>query len=224
MLVVCRLCASEYSIGVAPRAASACDSCEDGSAGRERLVLRPEQPLRLRASGFDRGLPKARMRTRPRWRFRPGRLVALWRHPVLLGGLAACAMMSAVVARGALVSAVPQVAVLYEAAGLPVHIGGLVLREATSSLENPDGQPILVVQGRIENVSRSRLAVPSVSITLRGRKGEPVYGWSVPPARAELAAGEAAPFRGRLAAPPAGIVDVELALATGRQALASSAP
>ena len=225
MLVVCRVCASEYSIGASARQAGACRACDDAPVAAARIVCAPEQPLRLAPPGRERGLPPPQAGRRTRTS-RPviQRLRALCRSPIVLGGLAACAAMTAVVARAAIVTAVPQTAILYAAAGLPVHLGGVVLRETTSRLESQDGQPILIVQGRIENVTRGRVSLPHVAIVVRGRAGETLYRWQVAPARPDLGAGEATSFRGRLAAPPAGMNDVELALVQGGPRLASAAP
>lgn len=148
-------------------------------------------------------------------------MIAVLRAPAFLLTLGGAAVLSAVVARASIVTAIPQTAVLYRAAGLPVHLGGLAFREATSTIESQDGQPVLVVQGRIDNVARAHVRVPPVAITLRGRAGEAVYRWTVPAASVELAVGEGTTFRGRLAAPPGGAVDVELAFADRGQAVAS---
>lgn len=226
MLVVCRVCASEYAIG-ATRHASACTSCDDDHppAHHGRQAPRRDHP-----SWFPRGAASSGRSRERSASFRQGRaishrLAAICRAPAFLIALAALGATSAVAARTSIVGAIPETAILYAAAGLPVHLGGFSLREASSVVEAKDGGAVLVVQGRIENVGRSRAAPPPIAVTLRGANGERLYGWNVQPPGEALASGESAAFRGRLAAPPGGIADVELVLAPAKpERVASGGP
>lgn len=118
--------------------------------------------------------------------------------------------------RAAVVRALPRTAIVFERIGLPVNLVGLAFAEMSSTMASGDaGAPVLVVEGRIDNVARRDVDVPQLELTVRGEKDEVLYRWSVAPAEARLAAGQATQFRARLASPPPAGKRVHVTFRTG---------
>lgn len=101
------------------------------------------------------------------------------------------------------VRAMPQTASLFQAIGLPVNLRGLAFADITTTKEVNDGVPVLVVQGVISNVTRSRVDVPRLRFAMRDSHGIEVYTWTARPTSGSLGVGESLPFLTRLASPPA---------------------
>lgn len=159
----------------------------------------------------DAGAPKRRSLGRG-----TGRRQAGWRRPralrrALAGvrpaavaaavGAAVCGLM--VAERVAIVRAAPSLASLYAAVGLPVNVRGLAISGLKSVEEIEGGVPLLLVSGAVENVSGADLDVPRLRLAVTGGGDHELYAWTTVASRAKLAPGEAAPFRARLASPPA---------------------
>jgi predicted Zn finger-like uncharacterized protein len=101
------------------------------------------------------------------------------------------------------VRAMPQTASLFARIGLPVNLRGLVFAEITTTKELNEGVPVLIVQGVISNVTKNGVDVPRLRFAMRDSNGLEVYTWTARPTSGSLGAGEALPFRTRLASPPA---------------------
>ena len=112
-------------------------------------------------------------------------------HAVLLGW------------RSDVVRLMPQTASLYAAIGLPVNLRGLAFSDVTTASEMSEGVPVLLVKGRITNVTRQAHDVPRLRFAMRNTAGNEVYAWTSLPSRPQLAPGETEPFETRLASPPA---------------------
>ena len=97
----------------------------------------------------------------------------------------------------------PQTASLYAAIGLPVNLRGLAFSDVTTSSEMSEGVPVLLVKGRITNVTRQAHDVPRLRFAMRNTAGNEIYAWTSLPSRPQLAPGEIEPFETRLASPPA---------------------
>ena len=110
--------------------------------------------------------------------------------------------------RATVVRFVPQTASLFSAVGLPVNLRGLSLDDVKTSVEAHDGVTVLVVQGTIANLTRQPLEVPRLRFAVRNPAGYEVYAWTALPAEQVLAPGDRAPFRSRLASPPADAQDI----------------
>jgi len=132
--------------------------------------------------------------------FRPGLPTIIL---VLAGVLAALVHWRANVVR-----LLPQTGSLFSAVGLPVNIRGLSFDNVKTSVESHDGVPVLVVEGRVANLTRQPLEVPRLRFAVRNAAGYEVYAWTSLPAQAVLGAGDVEPFRSRLASPPADGQDV----------------
>jgi predicted Zn finger-like uncharacterized protein len=157
----------------------------DDAAERERDAW-----VRAMASGGAKHGPAMA----PRWR-------------AVAGSLAILAVLAAVGAavwgRAHLVRMVPATAALYAAVGLPVNLRGIEFRGVRSELVGGGAETFLIVEGEVANISGRDAPVPPIEIGLRGAEGQMLYTWSNDPPVPSLAAGDAVPFRARLAAPPA---------------------
>lgn len=163
--------------GFARKLAAEKASVERAAAKRRRLGLKPQRVTRL----VDLIRPA----------FGPAALV-----------LAIAMLAGAVIARDRVVAAVPDLAGLYRLAGLPVNLRGLEFVDVTTHRETENGQPVLVVEGQISNVSGRQRPVPAVRLALKGENEGEIYAWAMEPKARELAAGETVRFRTRLASPP----------------------
>ena len=110
--------------------------------------------------------------------------------------------------RATVVRFVPQTASLFSAVGLSVNLRGLSLDNIKTSLEAHEGVSVLVVEGTIANLTRQLLEVPRLRFAVRNASGYEVYAWTALPTEPVLAPGDRAPFRSRLASPPADAQDV----------------
>jgi hypothetical protein len=119
----------------------------------------------------------------------------------IIGGIVLVALP---VARPDLVlRALPRLAPVYAAAGLTVNLRGLAFERVTARFDDIGGGRFLAVEGILRNVAAEARDAPRLRVTLSDAKGRPVYFWTTGSGVKTLAAGETAPFRARLAAPPA---------------------
>lgn len=140
---------------------------------------------------------------------------------VVLGVLVAC-MAGAVYFREAVVRTVPDMAGLFAAIGLPVNLRGLEFRDITASIEFEAGQPVTVVEGRIENVTDVSLAVPRLRLAVRGGDGREVMSWAASATRPVVGPRESVPFRTRLTASVRDGSDIEVRFLAQRDARAGA--
>jgi predicted Zn finger-like uncharacterized protein len=110
--------------------------------------------------------------------------------------------------RATVVRFVPQTASLFSAVALPVNLRGLTLENVKTAVEAQQGVTVLVVDGTIANVTRQPLEVPRLRFAVRNAAGYEVYAWTSLPGEQVLAPGDRAPFRSRLASPPADAQDI----------------
>jgi predicted Zn finger-like uncharacterized protein len=110
--------------------------------------------------------------------------------------------------RREVVRMLPQTASFYSLLGLPVNLRGLAFDDVTTTTEQHDGVPILVVQGTIVNRTGAVTALPRLKLVVRNSAGQDIYAWTAAPPRQSLSAYQAIPFRTRLASPPADSADV----------------
>jgi predicted Zn finger-like uncharacterized protein len=110
--------------------------------------------------------------------------------------------------RASVVRFVPQTASLFAAVGLPVNLRGLSFDDVKTSVDTQDGVTVLVVEGTIANLTRQPMEVPRLRFAVRNAGGYEVYAWTALPAEPMLAPGDRAPFRSRLASPPADAQDI----------------
>ncbi|MFD1333237.1 FxLYD domain-containing protein, partial [Methylopila musalis] len=121
----------------------------------------------------------------------------------VVAALGLCALTLLLAFRTDVVRAAPGAASLYARIGLPVNVRGLEIARVTSVEEMENGVPMLLVSGEIGNVSGETVEVPRLRLAVLAGDGRELYAWTTVSGRRELAEGETATFRARLASPPA---------------------
>jgi predicted Zn finger-like uncharacterized protein len=114
----------------------------------------------------------------------------------------------------------PQTASFYSLIGLSVNVRGLVFEGVSTSTEEHDGVPILVVEGTIVNNAGTVADVPRLKMAVRNAARQEIYSWTAVPPRANLMPGETVAFRTRLASPPTDSRDVLVRFVTRRDIIA----
>lgn len=113
-----------------------------------------------------------------------------------------------------IVRAMPQTASFYAMFGLAVNLRGLAFTDVTSSTEEHEGVPILVVQGNIVNEAGATVTIPRLKLAVRNAARQEIYSWTAAPPRETLTPGLAVGFRTRLASPPPDSRDVLIRFVT----------
>ena len=116
-----------------------------------------------------------------------------------------------VVARQQIVALWPATARLYDRLGLgaPAYDTVLAVRNATSTLQEEDGKPVLVLRGEVVNISSVVQNVPNLRTSLR-ESGREVQGWTFQAAQSRLLPGEAASFVTRFKDPAPGATELTI--------------
>ncbi|HEY0281696.1 MAG TPA: DUF3426 domain-containing protein [Rhizomicrobium sp.] len=145
---------------------------------------------------------------------------SLWpRRLLLVTGWAALAAVvvligwTASVYRQQIVAKWPQSASLYSTLGMKTDSSGLRIVDYRYHEEIQGGQPMLVVTGKLVNVSGSELSVPQIRVTLKDEARRELYHWSFMPAVISLRPGQSTPFVTRLSSPPADARHLDLRFA-----------
>ena len=136
-----------------------------------------------------------------------------------IASILAAVLIGLVIWRGDVVRVMPQMASLYGHLGLPVNLRGLAIEDVRVSKETQDGITVLVVEGRVVNVSRMLLEVPRLRLAMRNAAGAEIYSWTSLPSRPILGPGDLQPFRSRLASPPGDGKDVLVRFFNRRDAM-----
>lgn len=141
-----------------------------------------------------------------------------WPLSLWQSGLLALALADTILVgwRSDVVRALPQTASFYSSLGMPVNLRNLAFNDVTTSMEQHEGVPILVVDGNVFNTARKSEDVPRLKFIVRNAAHQEIYSWTAVPSRASLSPGEAVNFRTRLASPPAGAHDLVLRFVTRR--------
>jgi hypothetical protein len=121
--------------------------------------------------------------------------------------------------RADVVRVMPQTGSLFAAIGMPVNLRGLAFEDVKATKEVQEGVSVLVLEGRIVNVSRLMLEVPRIRFALRNAAGHEVYNWTTLPTRAVLPPDAEQPFRTRLASPPPDGRDITVRFFSRRDAV-----
>jgi predicted Zn finger-like uncharacterized protein len=116
----------------------------------------------------------------------------------------------------------PQTSAFYALTGLSVNLRGVDFAGVTTTAEQREGVPILVVQGNIVNTARKVVDVPRIKFIARNAARQEIYSWTAAPARTALSPGEVVPFRSRLASPPTDAQDVLVRFVNRRDVLAGT--
>jgi predicted Zn finger-like uncharacterized protein len=115
------------------------------------------------------------------------------------------------VARNDIMAAWPPSARLYERLGLaaPSYDTVLAVRNGTSSYQQEDGKPVLVVQGEVVNISSALQTVPKLRASLRDN-GREVQSWIFQATQSRLLPGESASFVTRFKGPSPSATDLTI--------------
>jgi predicted Zn finger-like uncharacterized protein len=113
---------------------------------------------------------------------------------------------------------VPETATVYEALGVPVNLRGVDFRDVKGATEIVDGVVVLVVEGNLVNISGRSVDLPRLRLAVRDATGKEIYTWTATAPKPQLAAGEAASFRSRLASPPPDGATIEVRFFTRQDA------
>jgi predicted Zn finger-like uncharacterized protein len=116
----------------------------------------------------------------------------------------------------------PHTAAFYALTGLSVNLRGLDFADVTTTAEQHEGVPILVVQGNVVNSARKAVEVPRIKFIVRNAARQEIYSWTVAPSRNVLSPGEAIAFRRRLASPPPDAQDVLMRFVNRRDVFAGT--
>ncbi len=98
----------------------------------------------------------------------------------------------------------PASAPLFAAVGLAGNMNGLDIAEVRSKLVVENDRETLEVSGTIANVTRDKMKIPVLRLSIRSATGQEIYVWTATADRLELAPGEKTGFTRRLASPPTG--------------------
>ena len=141
--------------------------------------------------------PPVRRRTSP----------VAWALLALLIGV----FVGGVVMRQDIVALWPATARLYDRLGLgaPAYDTVLAVRNATSTLQEEDGKPVLVLRGEVVNISSVVQSVPNLRTSLR-ENGREVQGWVFQATQSRLLPGEAASFVTRFKEPAPGATELTI--------------
>jgi predicted Zn finger-like uncharacterized protein len=109
----------------------------------------------------------------------------------------------------------PQSSSLYRAMGLTVNARGIEIEsgDKNAHFETEDGQDVLVITGRLVNISSHELSVPQINVSLTDAAKRELYHWNFAPGVATLHPGQSAPFHTRLPNPPAATKNISLRFA-----------
>jgi predicted Zn finger-like uncharacterized protein len=146
----------------------------------------------------------------------------VWSLTRLQTAILALIIMDAVIIgwRRDIVRLFPQTASFYSLLGLPVNLRGLVFDDVSTSTEQHDGVPILLVQGTIVNPTGAVTSVPRLKLAVRNAARQEIYAWTAAPPRPTLAAYQAVAFHTRLASPPTDSADVLVRFVNRRDVIA----
>ncbi|MBS0274039.1 MAG: zinc-ribbon domain-containing protein [Proteobacteria bacterium] len=141
---------------------------------------------------------------------------------VMLGWAALVAVVlvigwSAANYRSQIVGIWPQSASLFSKLGMAVNTRGLDFADVRHTSQTEDGQPVLVITGKVVNVTGKKLDVPPLRVTLSDANKHGIYGWTFTPSATALAPGQSVAFRTRLSNPPSAARHVELRFADGAE-------
>ena len=119
--------------------------------------------------------------------------------------------------RSQIVTIWPQSASLFSKLGMAVNNRGLDFTDVQHMNQTEDGQPVLVITGKLVNVSTRKLDVPPLRVTLSDENKHAIYDWSFEPSSNALSPGQSVTFRTRLSNPPSAARHVEMHFADGAE-------
>jgi len=166
--------------------------------GQEHAAIAVDADQSAETAARDRHTTARRRQRDTKWR------AVRWPLSRLQSGILALIIIDAIVIgwRTEIVRILPQTASFYASMGLPVNVRGLRFEGVSTSTEQHEGVPILVVEGNVINQTGKLADVPRLKLVLRNGIRHEIYSWTAVAERTMLPPGEAASFRARLASPP----------------------
>lgn len=202
MILTCPQCSTRYHVdptSLAPEGRMVrCASCghrwrAKPPADAPRLLeLKPATPaaaMAPRRPGAATGAPKGRG---------GGSGIVAW----LVGALVVLVVASVVIGRNEIVAGFPASEAVYRTLGLPLTVQlGLQFEDVTSRRLEEDGIAVLVVEGKIVNLSEEDRAVPPIRMTLLDGGGRQLQEELFQAEDEVLRAGGETSFSGRIVNP-----------------------
>ncbi|MEM8798068.1 MAG: zinc-ribbon domain-containing protein [Pseudomonadota bacterium] len=105
-------------------------------------------------------------------------------------------------AREPIARVVPDLASLFELAGLNVNLTGFEIKNVKSERVIESGGPVLIVSGEIRNVRDVIAQAPRLRLALKTNTNEEIYAWEYELTVPTIVPGGVARFQSRLPAPP----------------------
>jgi predicted Zn finger-like uncharacterized protein len=96
----------------------------------------------------------------------------------------------------------PQSAALYATLGLPANASGISITDVAYRQNVENGLPVLLVSGKLVNVTDRELPVPQIRVILFDDAKRELYQWTFDCGIASLKPGAESPFVTRLSSPP----------------------
>jgi predicted Zn finger-like uncharacterized protein len=126
--------------------------------------------------------------------------------------LAVIALGVAIAERDSLMAMYPDVRPVYAAVGfeVPGAGDGLQIADVTSSRVMQEGLPVLICEGRINNVSNYERRVPTLRGALRDSGGRELQSWTFTVPSETLAPGAAIPFRTEVRQPATSATELSI--------------
>ena len=109
----------------------------------------------------------------------------------------------------------PKSASLFARVGLAVNTRGLDFTDVEHKNQIEDGQPVLVITGKLVNGDSHPVTVPHLRVTLTDDAKHPIYNWSFAAAANVAAPGQSVAFHTRLSNPPAAARHVDIHFTDG---------
>ena len=101
-------------------------------------------------------------------------------------GLLALAAILAFIFRQPIVEKFPQTAAVYNAFKVEASATGLVLEVPRTEYIRVDGEPRLVVNGAVQNLTKKRKDIPLVKLSILNRNDEEITHWFVQPSPSNI--------------------------------------
>jgi predicted Zn finger-like uncharacterized protein len=126
--------------------------------------------------------------------------------------LVVAAVAGLVLARDSLMAAVPALKPLYDTVGLgpPLPGEGLQLEDVGTSSAVQEGVSVILVEGRIRNISTAPRLVPALRGALRDEQKRDLQSWTFTVPSPRLAPGEAVAFRTEVRRPSTPVAEMSI--------------
>ncbi len=123
----------------------------------------------------------------------------IWAIPLTLLFVAA---ILGYVFRQDIVNGIPQTATLYKSLGVDVTLSGLDIENPVTRSALVNGQPVLIVNGAVRNITTRAQQVPMLELSLHSKDGEPIVTWLVDVKSEQLGKNERVTFVSEYPNPP----------------------